>query len=154
MGKLHNLEKPDKYSEERMWEVQRIKTALKRKHKQLKKQRDEKHQKEQEDLAALIKDEQRAIIEQEELLRYYLKKYIGYNHNFDNFRMQHELRLRLDDEKTKVEHLRSKLPMVETKAQAIVNDEDEDGLNTILDELVKENARLEVGSVYCFYNLG
>ena len=29
LGKLHNLEKTDKYSEERMWEVQRIKTALK-----------------------------------------------------------------------------------------------------------------------------
>lgn len=125
LAKLHNLENPDKQCEERMWEVQRIKTALKRKHKQIRKQREEQNRKEEEELKTMLKEEQRAIIEQEELLR-----------------MQQELRLRLEEEKSKVENLRSKLPMVEkSKVNSINIDEDE--LTVILDELVKENARLE-----------
>lgn len=58
-----------KFCEERMWEVQRIKTALKRKQKQLRKDKEEQCRKEKEEMDQLLREEQRAIIEQEELLR-------------------------------------------------------------------------------------
>ena len=61
--------------------------------------------------------------------------------------MQHELRLRLDEEKNKVEILRSKLPSIDAK-KSTTNDIDGEQLNIILDELVKENARLEVCSKF------
>lgn len=67
---MHKLEHPDKHSEERMWEVQRIKTALKRKKKHLKKEQEKCIKIEKEELENLIKQETRAIVEQEELLRW------------------------------------------------------------------------------------
>ena len=65
-----------KFCEERMWEVQRIKTALKRKQKQLRKDKENQDRKEQEEMEQLLNEEKRAIIEQEELLRlfYYIFK--------------------------------------------------------------------------------
>ena len=57
--------------------------------------------------------------------------------------MQQELRDRLEIEKQKVETLRLKLPKSELKKEAETED-NEETLNTILDELLKENARLEV----------
>ena len=98
--------------------------------------------------------------------------------------MQQELKLRLDQEKAKVEELRSKLPSVEVRnkseilwylifcsssalkilCQAIykvsklpkfksclaqeTDNMNEEELNAVLDELVKENTRLEVQN--CF----
>ena len=59
--------------------------------------------------------------------------------------MQQELRDRLEIEKQKVETLRLKLPKSELKKEAETED-NEETLNTILDELLKENARLEVWS--------
>lgn len=58
-------------------------------------------------------------------------------------RMQQELRDRLEIEKQKVETLRLKLPKSELKKET-ENEDNEETLNTILDELLKENARLEV----------
>ena len=57
--------------------------------------------------------------------------------------MQQELRDRLEIEKQKVETLRLKLPKSEIKKET-ENEDNEETLNTILDELLKENARLEV----------
>ena len=57
--------------------------------------------------------------------------------------MQQELRDRLEIEKQKVETLRLKLPKSELKKETETED-NEETLNTILDELLKENARLEV----------
>ena len=97
--------------------------------------------------------------------------------------MQQELKLRLDQEKAKVEELRSKLPSVEVRNKSEIlwylifssssafklkcqaNDKvsklsklkclaqetdnmNEEELNAVLDELVKENTRLEVQN--CF----
>ena len=59
--------------------------------------------------------------------------------------MQQELRDRLEIEKQKVETLRLKLPKSELKKES-ENEANEETLNTILDELLKENARLEVTS--------
>ena len=114
-----------------MWEVQRIKTALKRKQKQLRKDKENQDRKEQEEMEQLLNEEKRAIIEQEELLRlfYYIFKSLSLDQfNFKIFfsrhetkhfslfiRMQQELKLRLDQEKAKVEELRSKLPSVEVR---------------------------------------
>ena len=61
-----------------MWEVQRIKTALKRKQKQLRKDKENQDRKEQEEMEQLLNEEKRAIIEQEELLRFI--HYIFDNH--------------------------------------------------------------------------
>jgi len=108
-----------------LWEVQRILTALKRKQRNLVKMKSEKEKKEQEELQKLIDEEKYALIEQEELLR-----------------MQQELRDRLEIEKQKVETLRLKLPKSELKKETETED-NEETLNTILDELLKENARLE-----------
>lgn len=66
LSKLHSLEKPDSHSEERMWEVQRIKTALKRKQKQMKKENEEK---EAEEMKFLLLEEKKALIAQEELIK-------------------------------------------------------------------------------------
>jgi len=127
LNKLHNYmqEKQDEYSDHRLWEVQRILTALKRKQRNLVKMKSEKEKKEQEELQKLIEEEKYALIEQEELLR-----------------MQQELRDRLEIEKQKVETLRLKLPKSEIKKET-ENEDNEETLNTILDELLKENARLE-----------
>ena len=120
-----------KFCEERMWEVQRIKTALKRKQKQLRKDKENQDRKEQEEMEQLLNEEKRAIIEQEELLRlfHYIfiktvtwlviwKRFLS-RHETKHFslfiRMQQELKLRLDQEKAKVDELRSKLPSVEVR---------------------------------------
>ena len=66
LSKLHSLENPDSHSEERMWEVQRIKTALKRKQKQIKKENQEK---EAEEMKNLLLEEKKALIVQEELIK-------------------------------------------------------------------------------------
>lgn len=66
LSKLHSLENPDSHSEERMWEVQRIKTALKRKQKQIRKEQQEKDAEEMENL---LLEERKALIAQEELIK-------------------------------------------------------------------------------------
>lgn len=66
LSKLHSLENPDCHSEERMWEVQRIKTALKRKQKQIRKKQQEKDAEEMENL---LLEERKALIAQEELIK-------------------------------------------------------------------------------------
>ena len=58
------LEKQDEYSDHRLWEVQRILTALKRKQRNLVKMKSEKEKKEQEELQKLIEEEKYALIEQ------------------------------------------------------------------------------------------
>ena len=58
-------------------------------------------------------------------------------------RMQQELRARLESEKQKVELLRLKTPK-EKIVENIDDAESEEQLNSILDELLKENTRLEV----------
>ena len=74
--------------------------------------------------------------------------------------MQQELRDRLEIEKQKVENLRIKLPKIENKKEDNEGDKSEEALNIILDELLKENARLEVLShtviiySYMVYSLG
>ena len=62
--KLTILEKQDEYSDHRLWEVQRILTALKRKQRNLVKMKSEKEKKEQEELQKLIEEEKYALIEQ------------------------------------------------------------------------------------------
>lgn len=57
--------------------------------------------------------------------------------------MQQELRARLESEKQKVELLRLKTPK-EKIVENIDDAESEEQLNSILDELLKENTRLEV----------
>ena len=66
LSKLHSLENPDSHSEERMWEVQRIKTALKRKQKQIRKEQQEK---DAEEMEKLLLEERKALIAQEELIK-------------------------------------------------------------------------------------
>ena len=63
------LEKQDEYSDHRLWEVQRILTALKRKQRNLVKMKSEKEKKEQEELQKLIEEEKYALIEQVKLSR-------------------------------------------------------------------------------------
>ena len=50
-------EKRDEYSDHRLWEVQRILTALKRKARNLERQLTEDRRREQEDLEQLLKEE-------------------------------------------------------------------------------------------------
>jgi len=128
LSKLHLYiqEKQDEYSDHRLWEVQRILTALKRKQRNLLKQKNENEKKEQKELEELLEQEKYTLIEQEELLR-----------------MQQELRDRLEIEKQKVENLRIKLPKIENKKEDNEGNKSEEALNIILDELLKENARLE-----------
>ena len=57
-------EKQDEYSDHRLWEVQRILTALKRKQRNLVKMKSDKEKKEQEELQKLIEEEKYALIEQ------------------------------------------------------------------------------------------
>ena len=121
------LDKQDEYSDHRMWEVQRILTALKRKDRNLKRQKDEDRRKELEDLEQLLKEERYEQIAQEELLR-----------------MQQELRARLESEKQKVELLRLKMPKEKQTPDEGPDETSEEKLNSILDELLKENSRLEV----------
>ena len=54
----HIIEKRDEYSDHRLWEVQRILTALKRKARNLERQLNEDRRREQEDLEQLLKEEQ------------------------------------------------------------------------------------------------
>ena len=61
-------------------------------------------------------------------------------------RMQQELRARLESEKQKVELLRLKTPK-EKIVEDIDDTESEEQLNSILDELLKENTRLEVNRI-------
>ena len=121
------LDKQDEYSDHRLWEVQRILTALKRKDRNLKRQKDEDRRKELEDLEQLLKEERYEQIAQEELLR-----------------MQQELRARLESEKQKVELLRLKMPKEKQTPDEGPDETSEEKLNSILDELLKENSRLEV----------
>jgi len=127
LNKLHKYiqEKRDEYSDHRLWEVQRILTALKRKARNLERQLNEDRRREQEDLEQLLKEEQYEQVAQEELLR-----------------MQQELRARLESEKQKVELLRLKTPK-DKIVENIDDAESEEQLNSILDELLKENTRLE-----------
>ena len=60
--------------------------------------------------------------------------------------MQQELRARLESEKQKVELLRLKTPK-EKIVEDIDDTESEEQLNSILDELLKENTRLEVNTI-------
>ena len=53
----HTTEKRDEYSDHRLWEVQRILTALKRKARNLERQLTEDRRREQEDLEQLLKEE-------------------------------------------------------------------------------------------------
>jgi len=128
LNKLHKYvqDKQDEYSDHRMWEVQRILTALKRKDRNLKRQKDEDRRKELEDLEQLLKEERYEQIAQEELLR-----------------MQQELRARLESEKQKVELLRLKMPKEKQTPDEGPDETSEEKLNSILDELLKENSRLE-----------
>ena len=129
------LDKQDEYSDHRLWEVQRILTALKRKDRNLKRQKDEDRRKELEDLEQLLKEERYEQIAQEELLR-----------------MQQELRARLESEKQKVELLRLKMPKEKQTPDEGPDETSEEKLNSILDELLKENSRLEVtASNHAYY---
>ena len=65
------LEKQDEYSDHRLWEVQRILTALKRKQRNLVKMKSEKEKKEQEELQKLIEEEKYALIEQVKFLKFF-----------------------------------------------------------------------------------
>ena len=136
LNKLHAYiqEKRDEYSDHRLWEVQRILTALKRKHRNMERQANEDRRREQADLEQLLKEERHEQVTQEELLR-----------------MQQELRARLEEEKQKVELLRLQVPKDLAKLNLVPDDsttatttDSEEQLNSILDELLKENSRLEV----------
>ena len=58
------IEKQDEYSDHRLWEVQRILTALKRKQRNLLKQKNENEKKEQKELEELLEQEKYTLIEQ------------------------------------------------------------------------------------------
>jgi len=135
LNKLHAYiqEKRDEYSDHRLWEVQRILTALKRKHRNMERQANEDRRREQADLELLLKEERYEQVTQEELLR-----------------MQQELRARLEEEKQKVELLRLQVPKEKVSlpddtatTNTTATADSEEQLNSILDELLKENSRLE-----------
>ena len=57
LSNKYTPEKRDEYSDHRLWEVQRILTALKRKARNLERQLTEDRRREQEDLEQLLKEE-------------------------------------------------------------------------------------------------
>ena len=65
------IEKQDEYSDHRLWEVQRILTALKRKQRNLLKQKNENEKKEQKELEELLEQEKYTLIEQVTVLYSY-----------------------------------------------------------------------------------
>jgi len=125
LSKLHSLENPDSHSEERMWEVQRIKTALKRKQKQIRKEQQEKDAEEMENL---LLEERKALIAQEELIK-----------------MQNHLRKKLELEKAKLEVLRAQEPVDQVSSHESEGEDelDREQLRELCDQLVQENERLE-----------
>ena len=71
MISLLTSEKQDEYSDHRLWEVQRILTALKRKQRNLLKQKNENEKKEQKELEELLEQEKYTLIEQVTVLYSY-----------------------------------------------------------------------------------
>ncbi|XP_032806535.2 ralA-binding protein 1 isoform X2 [Petromyzon marinus] len=147
----------DSGKEERLWEVQRILTALKRKLREVKRQdceekiaqeiaslskedvsKEEMTENEEEVINILIAQEDEVLTEQEELLA-----------------MEQLLRRKMAAEKEEIERLRAEIAEIQSRQQvrsetedyssdSESESEDEEELQLILDDLIRQNEELEI----------